>query len=67
MSKIDEIKAAIEALPEEDYVELRQWFSEKDWQKWDRQIIEEDSESGRLDFLIEEAFEEKARGKLKEL
>jgi len=66
MSKVDEIKVAIEALPEEDYVQLRQWFSEKDWEKWDRQI-EEDSESGRLDFLIKEALEEKAKGKLKEL
>ena len=66
MSKVDDIKVAIEALPEEDYVQLRQWFSEKDWEKWDRQI-EEDSESGRLDFLIKEALEEKAKGKLKEL
>lgn len=66
MPKVDDIKAAIEALPEEDYVQLRQWFSEKDWEKWDRQI-EEDSESGTLDFLIEEAFDEKAKKKLKEL
>ena len=55
MSKVDEIKEAIKALPEEEYVRLRQWFSEKDWQKWDRQI-EEDSESGKLDFLIREAL-----------
>lgn len=66
MSKVDEIKEAIEALPKEDYVQLRQWFSEKDWEKWDRQI-EEHSESGRLDFLIKEALDEKAKGKLKEL
>ncbi len=66
MSKVDEIKAAIEALPEDEYVELRQWFSEKDWQKWDEQI-EEDSKSGKLDFLIEEAFNEKKKGKLKNL
>ncbi len=66
MSKVDEIKAAIEALPEEDCVQLRQWFSEKDWEKWDRQI-EEDSESGRLDFLIKEALDEKAKEKLKQL
>ena len=63
MSKVDEIKEAIEALPKEEYVRLRQWFSEKDWQKWDRQI-EEDSESGRLDFLITEALDEKAKHKL---
>ena len=66
MPKVDKIKEAIEALPEEEYVQLRQWFSEKDWEKWDRQI-ETDSESGQLDFLIREALDEKAKGKLKEL
>lgn len=66
MPKVDKIKEAIEALPEEEYVQLRQWFSEKDWKKWDRQI-ETNSESGQLDFLIREALDEKAKGKLKEL
>ncbi len=66
MSKVDEIKDAIEALPQEDYTQLRQWFSEKDWQKWDKQI-ETDSEAGKLDFLIKEALNEKENGKLKEL
>ena len=66
MSKVDKIKEAIESLPEEEYIQLRQWFSEKDWQKWDRQI-EADSKSGKLDFLIEEALNEKAKGKLKTL
>ena len=53
--EIDEIKAAIESLPDEDFVKLRKRFSEKNWGKWDRQI-ELDSESGKLDFLIEEAL-----------
>ena len=66
MSRVDKIKAEIEALPHEEYVRLRQWFSEEDWQKWDRQI-EVDSESGKLDFLIKEALEEKTRGELQEL
>jgi hypothetical protein len=66
MSKVNKIKAAIEALPEEEYVQLRRWFSEKDWEKWDRKI-ELDSESGRLDFLIKEALDEKEKRKLKEL
>lgn len=66
MPKVDEIKEAIEALPEEEHIQLRRWFSEKDWEKWDRQI-ETDSESGQLDFLIREALDEKAKGKLKEL
>ena len=66
MSNVAEIKATIEVLPEEDYVQLRQWFSERDWQRWDRQI-EADSESGKLDFLIKEALNEKQQGRLKEL
>ena len=66
MSKVEEIESAIESLSEEEYARLRKWFSEKDWEKWDRQI-EFDSESGKLDFLIREALDEKAKGNLKEL
>ncbi len=66
MSKVSDIKEAIKTLPEKEYAQLRQWFSKKDWQKWDKQI-EMDSETGKLDFLINEAFDEKAEGKLKKL
>ena len=66
MSNIEAIKSAIEALPESDYIELRQWFNEKDWDKWDKQI-EADSKSGKLDFLIADALKEKEKGTLKEL
>ena len=48
------------------YLQSRQWLSESDWENWDRQI-EADSESGKLDFLIAEAFEAKEKGALKEL
>ena len=63
---IEEIEKAIELLPEEEYVRLRQWFSEKDWLKWDQQITA-DSESGRLDFLVREAREAKSKNTLEEL
>ncbi len=63
---VNAIKKAIESLPEEDYGQLRRWFADKDWGKWDTQL-EEDSKSGKLDFLIKEAFEEKQEGKLKDL
>ena len=66
MSKIEEIEAAIESLSEEEYVRFRMWFSERDWKKWDRQI-EADSESGKLDFLIKEALDEKKKGNLRKL
>ena len=65
MTRIEEIQAEIISLSEEEFAYLRMWFSEMDWEKWDRQI-EANSESGKLDFLIKEAFEEKSKGKLKE-
>ncbi len=66
MSKVEELEKAIEALPEEEFIQLRQWFSEKDWHKWDQQI-ETDSKSGKLDFLLQEAIEAKSKHNLREL
>ena len=66
MSNVDDIKAAIQALPESEFVLLRRWFSEQDWEKWDRQL-EDDAKAGRLNFLIEEAQNEKAGGTLRNL
>ena len=66
MSSITEIQQAILSLPEADYLQLRHWFNELDWEKWDLQI-EEDSESGKLDFLITEAFEAEEKSTLKKL
>lgn len=65
-AQANEIKAAIEALPEDEYVQLRKWFSDRDWERWDRQL-ELDSEAGKLDFLIKEALDEKRKEELKEL
>jgi hypothetical protein len=50
MVQITKIKKEIEQLPKQEYVNLRQWFAEKDWEAWDKQI-KEDSNSGKLDFL----------------
>ena len=66
MSKIDALKAEIERLPNKEFAELFRWLSEKDWERWDREI-EADSQAGRLDFLVREAREEKAQGSLKDL
>ncbi len=66
MSKIDELKADIERLPSEERAELFRWLSEKDWESWDKEI-EADSQAGRLDFLLREAREEKAKGTLKDM
>jgi hypothetical protein len=66
MSKIDVLKAEIERLPNKELAELFRWLSDKDWERWDREI-EADSQAGRLDFLVREAREEKAQGTLKDL
>ena len=66
MRTASEIQTEIEALPRKEYLKLVSWFTEKDWSVWDKQI-EEDSQSGSLDFLIDEALNEKVTGKLKEI
>ena len=66
MSSITEIQQAILVLPETEYVQLREWISELDWERWDREI-EADSEAGRLGFLIAEAREAREHGVLDEL
>ena len=63
---ITEIQEAIRILPETEYVQLRKWISELDWERWDSQI-EADSEAGRLDFLMAEAREAGERDALGEL
>ncbi|MBI4459760.1 MAG: hypothetical protein HY648_06850 [Acidobacteria bacterium] len=66
MSKIDELKAEIEGLPSQELAELFRRLSQKDWERWDQEI-EADSHAGKLDFLMREAREEKAKGTLKDL
>ena len=66
MSCLTKIQQQILALPEAEYKQLRQWFNELDWEKWDREI-EADSDAGKLDFLTAEALEEKEKGTLKDL
>ena len=66
MTKIEELEKAVATLPEEEYSQFRKWFLDRDWERWDREI-EEDAESGKLDFLIQEAIEAKKNRHLKDL
>ncbi len=66
MIEVQEIQIAIESLSPEDYTRLRQWFADRDWERWDAQIAT-DSVAGKLDFLVEEALEAKNKGRLKDL
>ena len=66
MLKLERLLIEIESLPTEDYTRLRRWFSERDWERWDARI-EIDSRLGKLDFLIDEARNEKRQGELRAL
>lgn len=58
MTTVEQIQTAIKSLSPKEYTRLRSWFTEREWQSWDRKI-EMDSEAGKLDFLIEEALTSK--------
>jgi hypothetical protein len=64
--KVEQLQMEIEALSQEDFLRLRRWFAEKDWERWDRQL-ELDVAAGKLDFMLEEALAAKKQGKLREL
>ncbi len=66
MAQVEQIKADIEALSQDDFIQLREWFAEKDWLLWDKQL-EVDIADGKLDFLLEEAIAAKSQGKLQDL
>ena len=65
VSAVAEVQRAIFVLPEAEFAQLREWISELDWERWDRQL-EADALDGRLDFLIAEALEAKEDGTLQE-
>ena len=65
MPGIAEIQQAILKLPESELAQLRHWFNELDWAEWE-QVIEADSDEGKLDFLVAEAKEAKEHGSLEE-
>ena len=66
MTTIKEIEKAVVSLPQEKYRQFRDWFLEHEWEEWDKQI-QTDSESGKLDFLIQEAMNEKKQYRLRDL
>jgi hypothetical protein len=65
MSRVEEIEAAIDALPPEEYRRIVQWFRVREQRRWDDQL-DADSSKGKLDFLFNEAESESAKGPLRE-
>ncbi|MGA2186193.1 MAG: hypothetical protein ABSH47_24525 [Bryobacteraceae bacterium] len=64
MSRVEDIQAAIDGLPPEEYRRIIQWFRVREQERWDEQL-DADSSAGKLDFLFDEAESESAKGLLR--
>jgi hypothetical protein len=65
MGRVEEIKAAIDGLPADEYQRIVQWFRVREERRWDDQLYA-DSSAGKLDFLFDEADTESAKDLLRE-
>ena len=57
---IQQIESAILELPPSEFRKVIDWLLDLDYQRWDEEL-ESDIESGKLDFLAQEAIEDFAR------
>jgi len=64
MDRVEEIEAAIDGLPPEEYGRIVQWFRVREQRRWDSQL-DSDSSAGKLDFLFDEAESESAKSLLR--
>lgn len=64
MSTLQQIESAIEKLPREEFIRLREWILERSEDAWDKQI-EADARSGRLDAVARKAVAEYRAGRSK--
>lgn len=66
MSRVEQLEQRIAELNPTELKELRAWFERYDAEVWDRQI-ENDSKSGRLRRLVEQALADDRAGRSTEL
>jgi hypothetical protein len=66
MSTVQEIENAIEKLSEEEFKNFRIWLDQYEAYAWDQKIAD-NIESGKLDFLANEALSELQNGKATKL
>ena len=65
MDRVEEIEAAIDSLPPEEFRRFAKWFREREQGLWDEQL-DRDSVSGKLDLLFQEAENESEKRLLRE-
>jgi hypothetical protein len=66
MVSVEVLEEQIAELDNDSFAKLRDWFIEFEQSRWDKQI-EADSNSGKLDFLVNAAMAEHEAGKTREL
>jgi len=63
---IEEIEIAISNLSDNDFLKLRNWVLDLDYQRWDEEL-EADIQDGKLDSLAEKALTEFTSGQYQEI
>ncbi|MDB9373035.1 hypothetical protein [Nodularia sphaerocarpa] len=66
MSNLEQIEAKILSLPSNEFEQLRQWFFNLDYERWDEQL-ERDIADGKLEALAQEAIAEFEAGDVREI
>jgi hypothetical protein len=66
MTQLELLEQHIAALDDDSFSKLREWFVEFDEARWDKKL-EVDSNSGKLDFLINAALAEHKAGITRDL
>jgi hypothetical protein len=64
--RLEDIKAAIQRLPAQEFRTLASWIADYEQERWDGEI-EQDLQSGRLDKLIKSALDDIKNGEFKDM
>ena len=65
MSRVEEIERAIQELSCDEFVRIAQCVHSLEQERWDAEL-DRDASSGKLDFLIAEAQEDRKLGRLRD-
>ena len=66
MSTLEQAKAAILSLPDNEFEQLKIWLSNLDYQRWDEEL-EKDIADGKLEALAQEAIASFEAGDCREI
>jgi hypothetical protein len=65
MSRAEELERAIQELPPDEFAQIARRVQAIEQERWDNQL-DRDATLGKLDFLIDEAREDRLTGSLKD-